>query len=69
MESGVLEVVVRDPATLAGAHATMDVILRDAVHSQIQKVGTALMKALENILHDKHLDAIEQGYPFIFQKK
>lgn len=57
----------RNPVSLAAADATVDLILKGGIHSKIGKFGTALMKGLEDILHDKHIDAIVQGYPSLFQ--
>lgn len=57
----------RNPVSLAAAEATMDAILTGHVHSQIEKFGSALIRGLEDILRDKHLDAMVQGYPSMFQ--
>jgi glutamate-1-semialdehyde 2,1-aminomutase len=57
----------RNPVSLAAADATMDAILDGAIHSQIEKFGTALIRGLQDILYDKKLDAIVQGYPSMFQ--
>jgi glutamate-1-semialdehyde 2,1-aminomutase len=57
----------RNPVSLAAADATMGAILDGAVHSQIEKFGTALIRGLQDILYDKKLDAIVQGYPSMFQ--
>lgn len=56
----------RNPVSLAAADATMDAMLGSA-HSRIEKFGSALVKGLQDILADKNLDAIVQGYPSAFQ--
>lgn len=57
----------RNPVSLAAADATMDAMLDGAVHLNMEKFGSALMRGIEEILHDRKLDAIVQGYPSVFQ--
>jgi glutamate-1-semialdehyde 2,1-aminomutase len=58
----------RNPVSLAAADATLDQIKKRYVHSNIEKVGNALMKGIREILNDmKMYDVIVQGYPSMFQ--
>lgn len=57
----------RNPISLAAADATLDEISSGRPHLQIEKFGKALMKGLDDTLHDKGHDAIVQGYPSMFQ--
>jgi glutamate-1-semialdehyde 2,1-aminomutase len=57
----------RNPVSLTAADATMDAMLESSAHSRIEKFGSALVKGFRDILADKNLDAIVQGYPSMFQ--
>jgi glutamate-1-semialdehyde 2,1-aminomutase len=57
----------RNPVSLAAADATIEEIMNGSVHSKIDRFGKALMKGLADMMHDKHRDAIVQGYPPMFQ--
>lgn len=58
----------RNPVSLAAADATLDEIKKGHVHSNIRKVGNALMKMIRETLKDKKInDVIVQGYPSMFQ--
>ena len=58
----------RNPVSLAAADATLDQIKKMYVHSNIGKIGNALMKGILEILNDmKMYDVIVQGYPSMFQ--
>jgi glutamate-1-semialdehyde 2,1-aminomutase len=58
----------RNPVSLAAADATLDQIKKNYVNSNIEKVGNALMKGIQEILNDmKMYDVIVQGYPSMFQ--
>jgi glutamate-1-semialdehyde 2,1-aminomutase len=58
----------RNPVSLAAADATLDQIKKRYVHSNIGKIGNALMKGILEILNDmKMYDVIVQGYPSMFQ--
>jgi glutamate-1-semialdehyde 2,1-aminomutase len=57
----------RNPVSLAATDATIDEISKGHVHRNIEKFGTALMKGIRDILHDRKVDGIVQGYPSMFQ--
>lgn len=57
----------RNPISLAAADATLGQILEGKVHSHIERFGTLLMRRLQEIICDKRIDAIIQGYPSMFQ--
>jgi glutamate-1-semialdehyde 2,1-aminomutase len=58
----------RNPVSLAAADATLDQIKNRYVHSNIKKVGGALMKGIREILNDMRMyDVVVQGYPSMFQ--
>jgi len=57
----------RNPVSLAAADATMDAMLEGSVHSRIEKFGSALVKGIKDILADKKLDVMVQGYASMFQ--
>lgn len=56
----------RNPVSVAAADVTIDEIRKEYVHKNIAKFGTALMKGIKDILHDKKVDGIVQGYPSMF---
>jgi glutamate-1-semialdehyde 2,1-aminomutase len=58
----------RNPVSLAAADVTLDQIKRGNVHSNIRKVGNALMKGIQELFNDnKFYDVLVQGYPSMFQ--
>jgi glutamate-1-semialdehyde 2,1-aminomutase len=58
----------RNPVSVAAADATVDEIKKRYVHQNIEKFGTALIRGIRDILHDKKkVDAMVQGYPSMFQ--
>lgn len=57
----------RNPVSLAAADATIDEISKGHVHRNIERFGAALMKGITDILHDRKVDGIVQGYPSMFQ--
>jgi glutamate-1-semialdehyde 2,1-aminomutase len=57
----------RNPVSVAAADATIDEIKKGYVHRNIEKFGTALMNGIREILHDRKIDSIVQGYPSMFQ--
>jgi glutamate-1-semialdehyde 2,1-aminomutase len=57
----------RNPVSLAAADATIDEISKWHVHRNIERFGAALMKGITDILHDRKIDGIVQGYPSMFQ--
>jgi glutamate-1-semialdehyde 2,1-aminomutase len=58
----------RNPVSLAAADVTLDQINNGYVHSNIRKVGNALMKGIQELLNDNEIyDVIVQGYPSMFQ--
>jgi len=56
-----------NPVSLAAADATLDEIKKGYVYSNIEKFGRALMKGIQDILQDRKIDGIVQGYPAMFQ--
>ncbi|HEX7031586.1 MAG TPA: aminotransferase class III-fold pyridoxal phosphate-dependent enzyme, partial [Nitrososphaera sp.] len=56
-----------NPVSLAAVDATVDEIKKGYVHKNIEKFGGALMKGLADILKDRKVDGIVQGYPGMFQ--
>lgn len=56
-----------NPVSLAAADATLDEILSNHVHPKIEKFGSKLMKGIREILQEKKIDGIVQGYPSMFQ--
>jgi glutamate-1-semialdehyde 2,1-aminomutase len=58
----------RNPVSLAAADVTLGQIKNGYVHSNIRKVGNALMQGIQELLSDnKFYDFIVQGYPAMFQ--
>jgi glutamate-1-semialdehyde 2,1-aminomutase len=57
----------RNLASLAAADATLEEIKKGHVHRRIQKFGNALIKGIQDILYDRKVDALVQGYPSLFQ--
>jgi glutamate-1-semialdehyde 2,1-aminomutase len=57
----------RNPVSLAATDATLDEIRKGRVHPKIERFGSALIRGIRDILEDKNIDAIVQGYPSIFQ--
>jgi glutamate-1-semialdehyde 2,1-aminomutase len=58
----------RNPVSLAASDATLDQIKTRNVHSNIEKMGNALMKGIREILNERNMhDVIVQGYPSMFQ--
>jgi glutamate-1-semialdehyde 2,1-aminomutase len=57
----------RNPVSIAAADATLGVISKDSTHQKIEQTGGALLKGLREILHDKKIEAVVQGYPSMFQ--
>ena len=57
----------RNPVSLAAAAATLEAISRDGVHRKMEETGSTLIKGLQEILHDKKIEAIVQGFPSLFQ--
>jgi glutamate-1-semialdehyde 2,1-aminomutase len=56
----------RNPVSLAAAAATIDEITKSYVHQNIEKFGTGLMNGIRDILQDKKIEGIVQGYPSMF---
>ena len=58
----------RNPVSLAAANATLVEIKRAHVHSNNEKFGHALIKAMREVLQGKRIkNANVQGYPSMFQ--
>jgi glutamate-1-semialdehyde 2,1-aminomutase len=56
----------RNPVSVAAADATIDEIRKGYVHRNIENFGNALMGGIRDILHDRKVDGIVQGYPSMF---
>jgi glutamate-1-semialdehyde 2,1-aminomutase len=57
----------RNVMSLAAADATLGELQKGRAHSRIRKFGSALMKGMREILQDRKVNAIVQGYPALFQ--
>jgi glutamate-1-semialdehyde 2,1-aminomutase len=57
----------RNPVSLAAADVRLDQI-KNGMQKNIEKVGNAIMKRIEEVLNDMRIyDVIVQGYPSMFQ--
>jgi glutamate-1-semialdehyde 2,1-aminomutase len=56
-----------NPISMAAAEATLDEIETGKVHQKIEKFGSRMIKGIRDILRDKHVDGVVQGYPGMFQ--
>jgi glutamate-1-semialdehyde 2,1-aminomutase len=56
-----------NPISMAAAEATLDEIETKNVHEGIDKFGSKMMRGVREILEDKHVEGIVQGFPGMFQ--
>lgn len=56
-----------NPISMAAAEATLDELEAGNVHESINKFGSKLIKGILEILEDKHVEGVVQGYPGMFQ--
>ncbi|MBI4257666.1 MAG: aspartate aminotransferase family protein [Thaumarchaeota archaeon] len=56
-----------NPISMAAAEATLDEFETRNVHESINKFGSKLMTGIREILEDRHVDGIVQGFPSMFQ--
>lgn len=56
-----------NPVSLAAADATLDKIATGQVHDRIRSFGERLMKGIKQVLNDRKVEGIVQGYPGMFQ--
>jgi glutamate-1-semialdehyde 2,1-aminomutase len=56
-----------NPISMAAAEATLDEFVTKHVHESINKFGENLMKGIRQILEDRHVQGIVQGFPSMFQ--
>jgi len=55
-----------NPVSLTAANATLDFLMKRDVYGRIALHGRKLMKGIEQMMHDHHLDGVVQGYPGLF---
>jgi glutamate-1-semialdehyde 2,1-aminomutase len=56
-----------NPISMAAGEATLDEFGTKHVHDSINKFGESLMKGIRQILQDRHVEGVVQGFPAMFQ--
>ncbi len=56
-----------NPVSMAAAEATLDEFDARNVHESINRFGGKMMKGIREILEDRHVEGIVQGFPGMFQ--
>lgn len=56
-----------NPVSMAAAEATLDEIELKNVHESMNRFGSKMMGELREILEDRHIEGIVQGFPGMFQ--
>jgi len=56
-----------NPISLAAADATLDEFAASRVHKHIEGFGAKLVKGVKQVLEDRHVESIVQGFPSMFQ--